>query len=147
MRDSRITLFAGLPVTINSAITTTGSTLDFKAGVGQYVGDYFEGSPGSLPVELMFSSITSTNNNAVVTWEVSDNGSNWVVDQEIYSGELSVTMGTLGTKVILPTRLNTPRRYGRLKVVTSGMSGSSFILNAWVSDGVTDFARATQIRV
>lgn len=138
MRDSRVSFFSGTPnLTINSATTTNGSTIDLKSG---YVGDYFEGAPVKygIGVELMFSSITSTNNNVVLRWEVSDDDSTWLVDQEILNGELSALKTSAGTKVVVPTRLRTPRRYCRLVIVTSGMAGSSFVVNAWLSDGTTD---------
>lgn len=137
MRDARVALFAGTPLTISTATTTNGSTINLKSG---YVGDYFEGAPTGygLGVEVMFSTITSTNNNVVLRWEVSDDGSTWVADQIILDGELSVLKTSRGTKVIVPSRLYTARQYARLAIVTTGMSGSSFIVDAWISDGTTD---------
>lgn len=147
MRETRITLFSGLPLTISTATTTNGLTLDLKSG---YVGDFFEHIPAEshgLSVELMFTTITSTNNNVVVKWQVSDDDSTWVDDVTVYSGELSVSKGT-GTKVVIGTTFRQIRRYARLVVVTTGMSGSSFIMQAWVSDGVpTATYGKTYIRV
>jgi len=136
MRDPRITLITGTPLTISTATTTNGPTIDFKSG---YVGNYFEGSPEGygFGVEVMFTSITGTNNNVVLKWQVSDNGSTWVDDQTILSGELSALVAG-GTKVIVPSRLETARRYARLVIVTTTMTTSSFVVNAWPSDGTTD---------
>lgn len=132
MRDARVTIFAGTPLTISTATTTNGETIDFKSG---FTGNEFEGALGyGLGVEVMFTSITSTDNNVVLKWQVSDDASTWIDDQEVYNGELSVTKGS-GTKVIVPTRFNGLRRYARLVCTTTGMSGSSFILQAWLSDG------------
>lgn len=146
MRDARVALFTGTPLTISTATTTYGPTLDLKSG---YVGDFFEGSPTGygLRIEVMFTTITSTNNNVKLKWQVSDDNFSTVDDdQMILEGELSAlvtaggTAGT-GTKIIVPSTLRTTARYARLAIVTTGMSGSSFIVNAWLSDGVTDQGR------
>lgn len=136
MRDSRVSFFSGTPnKAISTADTFNGTTIDLKSG---YTGDYFQGAPVGygVGVEIMFSSITGTNNNIVLKWQVSDDDSTWVDDQRIIDGELSALDGA-GTKVIVPTRLRTNRRYCRLVLVTTTMTTSSFVLNAWVSDGTT----------
>lgn len=137
MRDSRVSFFAGTPnLTISTATTTNGSTIDLKSG---YTGTYFEGAPEEygLGVEVMFTSITGTNNNVVLRWEVSNDGSTWIVDQEILNGELSALTGSAG-RISVSSRLKSPRRYCRLVIVTTTMTTSSFIVNAWLSDGTTD---------
>lgn len=143
IRESRVSLFSGMPLAataISTATTTNGSTIDFKSG---YTGNYFEGAQYKygFNVHLLFTSIVSTNNNVVVKWQVSDDGSTWRDSDEVLRGELSVLMGTNGgTKVEVPSRLVTNRRYARLVITTTGMSGSSFNVNAWVDEGSGSYA-------
>ena len=145
MRDTRISLFAGLPVTINSNATLNGTTIDLKSG---YVGDYFEGAEVGygFGVQMLFYTITGTSFNIAVKWQVSDDDSTWVDDQTVYSGEV-VAASAAGTKLELSTRIRTPRRYVRLVVTSTNISSESCIMNAWVSDGTTDHGYATQVRV
>lgn len=135
MRDPRFEIFTSSPITVSTATTTNGATLNLLTLGIDVDGDYWEGAPPGygLGVEVMFYTITSTNNNVTLKWQVSDDGSTWVDDQQVYAGELSATQGD-GTKVIVSTRLRTQRQYARLAIVTTGMSGSSFLVNAWVSD-------------
>lgn len=138
MRDSRVTIFNSTPLTVSTATTTNGATLDLKSG---YVGDYFEGSPEGygVGIKVLFTSITGTNNNVVLKWQVSDNGSTWVDGDTVLAGELSALVAG-GTKIEVPTRFEHVRRYARLVLVTTTMTTSSFVLNAWLSDGTTDQA-------
>lgn len=139
MRDSRVSFFAGTPnLAVSTATTINGTTIDTKSG---YVGDYFEGVPEGygIGIEVMFTSIVSTNNNVVLKWQMSSDNSTWTDGFRIYDAELSASKGTNGTKVIVPTRLDgLQHRYVRLVIVTTGMAGSSFVVNAWLSDGTTD---------
>lgn len=136
MRDPRITVFTSAPVTVSSATTTNGATIDLK---DNYTGNYFEGAPEGygVGVEVMFYDVTGTNNNIVLKWQVSADNGTWIDDQRVAAGELSALIGS-GTKFIVPTRLETAFRYIRLCVVSTGMGTSSFKVNAWVSDGTTN---------
>jgi len=136
MRDSRVTIFTGAPVTISTATTTNGATIDLLTNV---YGDFKEGVGVGygIGVELSFTSITGVNNNVNVFWQVSDDDATWETDAQILEGELSTLLGT-GTKIMVPTRFRTNRRYCRIVVVTTTMTASSFILNAWLSDGTPE---------
>lgn len=144
MRDTRISLFAGLPLTISTNTTTNGTTIDLKNG---YVGDYFEGAQVGygFGVEILLYTITGTSFNVAIKWQVSDDDSTWVDDQMIYDAEVVAAVSG-GTKLAIASRLRTPRRYCRLVVTTTNISSESFIMNAWVSDGTTDHGYATQVR-
>ena len=137
MRDSRVTIFTGAPVTISTATTTNGATIDLLSNV---YGDFKEGVGVGygIGVELSFTSITGTNNNVNVYWEVSDDDATWETDTQILEGELSALKTASGTKIMVPTRFRTNRRYCRITVVTTTMTASSFILNAWLSDGTPE---------
>lgn len=142
MRDSRITVFgssAGDPVTISTATTTNGATIDLKSG---YVGDYFIGAPAGygLGVDIIFKTITGTANNVDCFWQVSLDGTTWETDQKILEGELSAIKTAAGTKIEVPTRLRTKFRYARISIVTTTMTSSSFVVQAWVSDGTVNQA-------
>ena len=139
MRDPRFEIFTSSPITVSTATTTNGATLNLLTLGIDVDGDYWEGAPAGygLGVEVMFYDVTSTNNNVTLKWQVSDDGSTWVDDQQVFAGELSTLIGDSGTKYITSTRLRTKRQYARLAIVTTGMSGSSFKVNAWVSDGTS----------
>lgn len=138
MRESRVTLIGSLPLTINSNTTVTGETLDLKSG---YTGDYFEGSPAGygLGGEILITSITGTAFELEVYWETSTNGSTWVRDELVYPATDVVAAVSGGTKLVIPFRLRTTRRYARLKIVSTNISGESCIITgAWLSDGSGD---------
>ena len=141
IRDSRVSFFTSQPGTataISTATTTNGTTIDLKSG---YTGSYFEGAQYlyGLRVHVLFTSITSTNNNVVLKWQVSDDNSTWYDDQQILVGELSALKTSAGTKVEVGSTLRTNRRYVRLCLVTTGMSGSSFSFNTWVDEGAPSY--------
>jgi len=143
MRDPRVALFSGLPITVSTATTTNGSTLDLlnlNLGID---GDYWEGSPNGygLGVELLFYTITGTQADVNIKWQVSDDGSTWVDDQQVIPTTALDEVVT-GSKVAISTRLRTARRYARLVVTSVNMTSSSFIFNAWLSDGTNDYAFA-----
>lgn len=146
MRETRIDLFANLPLTITTNATTNGNAIDFKDG---YTGSYFEGAEVGygFGVEILLTEIAGTAFNAKFKWQVSDDNSTWVDDQVIYDGELVAAVSG-GTKLAIASRLRTPRRYGRLVVTTTNMNGTTetFKMNAWVSDGTTEHGYATQVR-
>ena len=138
MRDSRITLIAGLPLTISADTTTTGETQDLKSG---YVGDYFEGAPAGygLGGEILLTSITGTAFTVEIYWETSSDNSTWVRDELVYPATNVVAAVSGGTKLAIPFRLRTTRRYARLKIVSASMSSESFVITgAWISDGSGD---------
>lgn len=143
MRDSRIQLFTGLPLTISTSTTTTGDSQDLLSGY--VVGSNFEGAPKGygIGVEIMLSSITGTAFEVEIYWETSDDDSTWVRDAlvlEALEVVAALAASNGGTKMIIPSRLTSKRRYARLKVVTTNVSGESCILNAWVSDGTHNLA-------
>lgn len=144
MRDPRVALFSGLPITISTATTTNGSTLDLKNLGLKVDGDLFAGSPVGygLGVEMLFYDITGTDVNVSVKWQVSDDGSTWVDDQQVIPTSDLDTLDNGGTKIVVSTRLVTKRRYARLVVITTGMVSSSVKLNAWLSDGTNPYAFA-----
>lgn len=151
MRDARIAIFDSAPLTINTNTTTNGNTIDLKDG---HTGNYFEGAPRGygVGVELLFYSITGTRIDIAVKWQVSDDGTTWVDDQVVLDDANLMTLTTnspsTAKKYAVPTRLVTSRRYARLVVTTTDVSGSGqFLLNAWVSDGTTEFGKATQPRI
>lgn len=151
MRDARITLFSGAPLIINTNVTTNGDTIDLKDG---YTGNYFEGAPRGhgLGVELLFYNVTGTRIDIAAKWQVSDDGSTWVDDQAIVDDANLMTLTTnspsSAKKYAVPTRLVTSRRYARIVVTTTDVAGAGqFYLNAWVSDGTTEFGKATQPRI
>lgn len=143
MRDSRITLITGLPLTISTNTTITGDTQDLMSG---YVtGGYFEGAPSGygIGIEVMLSSITGTAFSIEIYWETSDDDSTWVRDALIYEATdvvAALAASNGGTKIIVPSRLTSKRRYARIKVVSTNISGESCVLNAWVSDGTPSLA-------
>jgi len=143
MRDARIALFSATPITVSTSSTTTGLTQDLLSG---YVpGTTFEGAPSGygIGVEVMLSTITGTSFEVEIYWETSDDDSTWVRDALVLKvTELIATLAASngGTKMIIPSRLTSKRRYARLKVVSTNMSSESFILNAWVSDGTPSLA-------
>lgn len=138
MRDSRITLFATVPQTINSNTTITGESLDLLNG---YTGDYKEGSPAGygLGGEILFTSITGTAFELEIYWETSSDNSTWVRDSLIIPATDVVAASSGGTKFVVPFRLRTTRRYARIKIVSTNISGESCVLSgAWISDGSGD---------
>lgn len=142
--DTRVTIFDTVPYTINSNATLTGTTIDLKSG---YTGDYFEGAPVGygLGVRLLFTSITGTSFNLAIKWQVSDDNSTWVDDQQVYSGEVVAAKGD-NNALEIQTRLRTPRRYARLVIVSTNISSESCILKvAALSDGTTAHGFATQV--
>lgn len=145
MRDPRVALFAGLPITVSTATTTNGATLDLKNLGIEIDGDLFHGSPKEygLGVEILITSITGTDANATIKWQVSDDGSTWVDDQQVIPVTDLDAFVAGGTKIEISTRLMTKRRYARLVVTSSGMVSSSFVFNAWLSDGTNPYAFAT----
>lgn len=151
MRDTRVTIFSGAPLTINTNVTTNGDTLDLKSGIGNYVGDYFEGSPNGygIRVELLFSSITGTRIDIAIKWQDSDDGSTWYDAGTVLadSNLMTLTTASPNDKYAVPTAFYTARRYARLVVTTTDVSSGSFVLNAWLSDGVTPYVKATMPRI
>ena len=148
MRDTRIAIFSATPLVVNTNTTVNGETLDLKSG---YTGNYFEGAPKryGVGVELLFSSISGTRIDIAVKWQVSTDGSTWLDDQVVIpdTNLMTASTGSPGAKYALPTRLVTSRRYARLVVVTTDVAGAgTFTLNAWVSDGTTEYGAATQPR-
>lgn len=138
MRESRVTFIAGLPLTVSADGTTTGESIDLKSG---YVGDYFEGSPAGygLGGEILLTSITGTAFTVEAYWETSSDNSTWVRDELIYPATDVVAASAGGTKLVIPFRLRTPRRYARMKIVSASMSGESFVITGvWLSDGSGD---------
>ena len=138
MRESRVTLISGLPLTVSADGTTTGETIDTKDG---YVGDYFEGAPAGygLGGEILLTSITGTAFTVEIYWETSSDGSTWVRDELIYPATDVVAAVSGGTKLAIPFRLRTVRRYARMKIVSAGISGESFVIaGVWLSDGSGD---------
>lgn len=149
MRDSRVAVFTGTPGTdidVSTATTTNGATLDLlNLNIG-IDGDYWQGSPNGygLGVELLFYSITGAQADVAIKWQVGDDGTNWVDDQQVIPATAldEVVADSPGGKIAISTRLRTNRRYARLVVTSTNMSGSSFSFNAWLSDGTNDFAHA-----
>lgn len=147
MRETRVTIFSGAPVTVNSDTTTTGDTIDLK---DNYAGNYFEGAPNGygVGVELLFSSITGTRIDVDAYWEDSDDGTTWYAKDKIFADADIVALSSDGTgKLALPTRLVGARRYARIVVVTTNTNSASFTLNAWVSDATNPYGKATQPRI
>ena len=130
MRESRVTFIAGLPLTISADGTTTGESIALKSG---YTGDYFEGAPAGygLGGEIILTSITGTAFTVEAYWETSSDNSTWVRDELIYPATDVVAAVSGGTKLVLPFRLRTSRRYARMKIVAASISGESFIIY-WV---------------
>jgi len=146
MRDARVTFIAGLPLTISADGTTTGESIDLKSG---YVGDYFEGAPAGygLGGEILLTSITGTSFTVEIYWETSSDDSTWVRDELIYPATDVVAAVSGGTKLVIPFRLRTERRYARMKIVAASISGESFIIKGvWLSDGSGDL-NGTPIRI
>jgi hypothetical protein len=148
MRESRVAIFSGQPAAVtavNSATTVTGNTLDLKSG---FTGTYFEGAMEEygLGVDILITSVVSTNNNIDIFWEVSpDNFATTYRDIQILKGEVSALIAAInanGTKLEFGTRLKTPYRYARIKLTTTGMAGSSFNFNTWVNDGTPEYGAA-----
>lgn len=138
MRESRVTFISGLPLTISTNTTTTGETIDLKSG---YTGDYFEGAMAGygLGGEILVTSITGTAFELEVYWETSSNGSTWVRDGLIYPATDVVAASSGGTKLVIPFRLKTTRRYARMKIVSTNISGESCVITGvWLSDGSGD---------
>lgn len=139
MRDSRITIFTGAPLAITTATTTNGATIDLQSG---YVGDYIEGAPAGhgLGIEIIFSSITGSQADVDCYWQVSLDGSTWETDQKIIEGALDQLDGSISNAIRVKSRLRTTFRYARVVIVSSNMGGSSFNVNAWVTDASIDQA-------
>lgn len=143
MRDSRIVLFPGTPnLAVSTAATFNGNTIDLKSG---YTGTYFDGNVGKsdygIGVEFIFTTVTGNAVNATIKWQVSDDGSTWVDDVVVIDvTDIDAAIGTTGTKYIVPSRFETIRRYIRAVLTTSGMGSSSFVFNAFVSDGTPEAA-------
>lgn len=146
MRDSRLELFTSQPVTISSNTTTNGKTIDL---LDNYVGDYSEGAEVAygIGVEILVYDITGTRIDLQLKWQVSDDGSSWVDDQEIYPDTNIMTASANGTKLAISTRLRTPRRYARVVAVTTDNNAGSFKMRGWASDGTTKHGYSTQVRV
>ena len=145
MRDSRVTIFnGGAALTVSTNTTVTGDTIDLLNGF--VVGSYFEGAPSGygIGVEIMLSSITGTAYNVEIYWETSSDNSTWTRDALVLPSTsdpvalLAASNG--GTKMVIPTRLTSKRRYARLKVISTNISGESFVLQAWLSDGTPSLA-------
>jgi hypothetical protein len=145
MRDSRVTIFnSGAALTVSADGTTTGDTIDLLQGYE--VGSYFEGAPSEygIGVEIMLSTVTGTAFNVEIYWETSDDNSTFVRDALVLESSADpvalIAASNGGTKMIVPTRLTSKRRYARLKVVTTNMSSESFVLQGWLSDGTPSLA-------
>lgn len=141
MYDMRIAVLnggAGIPITVSADGTLTGDTIDLKNG---YTGSYFEGAPAGygIGVKVFLTSITGTAFTVEIYWETSSDNSTWVRDALVYPAtDVVAAVGTTGTKVAVTGRLRTTRRYARLKVVSASMSGESFVVKAYASDGTGD---------
>lgn len=145
MRDIRVAIFTGTPLTINTNVTTNGATLTLTDGYT--IGSYYEGQPAGygLGVELLFYTITGTRIDIAIKWQVSDDASTWVDDQTVLDSANLMTLTTGGTKYAISTRLRTTRKYARLVVTTANVSGSGqFIMNAWLSDATEQFGGKAQ---
>lgn len=152
MRDTRITLFNSQPVTMSTDTTENGTTLDL---LENRVGDYKEGAPAGygIGVEILVvpTSATGTDITLALKWQVSDDGSTWVDDQVIMDAtnviDTTVDATVVGTKMSIPSRLRTDRRYARVVATTTATSSGSFTIRGWASDGSTKHGHATQIRI
>lgn len=138
MRDSRVTIFTGAPLTISTATTTNGATIDLQSG---YTGDYIEGAPAGhgIGIAILFTSITGSQADVDCYWQVSLDGSTWETDQKIIEGALDELDGA-NNRIEVTSRLRTKFRYARVVIVSSNMSGSSFIVQAWLNDASIDQA-------
>lgn len=146
MYDTRVEVWNNDEGTVSADATTNGSTIDL---LSEYVGDHREGTGYyGVGVQIILAAITGNAFSVTFKWQVSDDGSTWVDDQQIYTvTDITAAKGpTNGLK--LSTRLRTPRRYARIVRVVSGISGAdaSFNQKAFVADGSTFWGFATQVR-
>lgn len=146
MRDSRVDVLASQ--TISSDTTTYGSTINLLAN---YAGnDHIYGtSMYGLPIECIVKNVvTGTGDGFTLTFsfQVSDDGSSWDEDVEF----AVITIDTNGkfvddngdaltnlTRAKANGRLRTARAYGRVKIVSAGISGGETAdVEGSLADGV-----------
>jgi len=146
MRDSRVTILPSTTITADG--TYYGSTISLLAdyaGNSHIYGTSFYG----LPIECIVKSVvTGTGDGFTITFsfQVGDDGSSWDEHEEFQT----ITVDTNGaflnqndsnsvstlTRAKANGRLKTARAYGRVKIVTSGMSGGEqFAVSGFLSDG------------
>lgn len=145
MRDIRVSIFDNTPLVVSTNTTVNGSTLTLLDGYT--IGSYFEGSPAGygLGVEVLLTSITGTRIDVAFKWQVSDDASTWVDDVTILDDTNLMTLTTGGTKLEFGTRLKTTRKYARIVLTTTDVSGSgTFTLRAWLGDGTEQFGGKLQ---
>lgn len=158
MRDSRLDLFTSQPVTLNSATTENGETIDL---LDNYVGDYFQGTEFmyGIGVEvIIYDSQGAAGTDALgVTVKIQvadDDGAGspdtWVDDAIVYDTDdfEQELADSGGTKLALPFRIHTQRQYARIVVVTTIESGSAsdVKIRGWASDGSPRHSYAYQRR-
>lgn len=147
MRDSRVTVWAGTQ-TISSDTTTYGSTISLLA---DYSGnDHIYGtSDYGLPIEMIVTGVvTGTGDGFTLSFsfQVSDDGATWDEDVEFgvvtvntdgyfLNDDNAIAAGLLRAKV--NGRLKTARAYGRVKVVSAGITGGETAdIKGSLADGV-----------
>ena len=146
MRDSRVDVLASQ--TISSDTTTYGSTINLLAN---YAGnDHIYGtSMYGLPIECIVKNVVTGSGDGFTltfSFQVSDDGSNWDEDVEF----AVITIDTNGkfvdddgnsltglTRAKANGRLRTARAYGRVKIVSAGISGGETAdVEGSLADGV-----------
>ncbi len=146
MRDSRITVITGGPVTITTDTTTNGATINFE---DDRAGNFLTGTFGSgygLGVELLLDAIGGTAFTVAVKTQVSDDDSTWVDDVFVLDALEIVAAsanGAAGDNIKIPMRINTSRKHARVVVTTTSGNSGTFTLDGWVSDGTVASANGT----
>ena len=147
MRETRVTVWDNAEGAITADGTVNGPTIDL---LENYTGSYKEGTGQyGLGVEIVCTSISGNEFSLTFKWQVSDDASTWVDHEQIYTTTGPVAAAAAPkTKIVLPTRLKTPRRYARIVRVIANIvaADATITTKAWVSDGTTKFGYATQVR-
>lgn len=131
MNDSRISIWTN-PTTINSNTTTNGAGLDLFSPNG-VAGSYITGSGDEgYGLRVQIASITGTAFNLVVQVQESDDNSTFYDLKTLYDGD--PVADVVGTKITIEASVRPSRRYIRLVVVSTNISGESCVINAWITD-------------